>query len=66
MFSIGFTLLLLASLYSVSYFLFLIDHLLHLYTVFHAYSSNINEVFSINPSANVFVFRDLNAIIRTG
>ena len=29
-------------------------------TVFHSISSNIDEVISINPSANVFVFGDFN------
>ena len=28
--------------------------------VFYSISSNIDEVLSINPSANVFVFRDFN------
>ena len=28
--------------------------------VFYSVSSNIDEVLSINPSANVFVFRDFN------
>ena len=28
--------------------------------------SNINEVLSINPSGNVFVFQDFMSIIRTG
>ena len=31
-----------------------------LFTIFHAISSNIGEVFSINSSANVFVFGDFN------
>ena len=31
-----------------------------LYTVFNSISSNIGEVLSINPSANVFVFGDFN------
>ena len=31
-----------------------------LYTVFDSVSSNIDEVLSINPSANVFVFETLN------
>ena len=34
-----------------------INHLLCLYTT----SSNIDEVLSVNPSANVFVFGDFNA-----
>ena len=29
-------------------------------TVFYSISSNVDEVLSINPSANVFVFRDFN------
>ena len=33
---------------------------LSLCTVFQSISSSIDEVFSINPSANVFVFRDFN------
>ena len=55
-------------------FMFLIDFLYLIYclfflyrspyfslrTVFDAISSNIDEVLSINPSANVFVFRDFN------
>ena len=32
---------------------------------FDANSSNINEVFLINPSANVFVFGDFNVHVRT-
>ena len=32
-----------------------------MWTVFHSISSNIGEVLSINPSANVFVFGDFNA-----
>ena len=31
-----------------------------LFTVFDSVSTNINEVLSINPSANVFVFGDFN------
>ena len=51
----------LALLHSVSYFFFL-----HwspssaLCTVFDSISSNIDEVLSINPSANTFVFGDFN------
>ena len=38
-----------------------IDHLLHRYTYFFdSISFNIDEVLSINPSANVFVFGDFN------
>ena len=48
----------LALLHSVSYFLFLYHSpSLSLCTVFHSISS---EVLLINPSANVFVFRDFN------
>ena len=54
MFSTGFTLL-------VSYFFFLYQSpSWSLYTVFDSISSNIDEVFLINPSANVFVFGDFN------
>ena len=35
-------------------------------TVFDSISSNIDEVLSISPSTNVFVFGDLTSIIRTG
>ena len=39
-----------------------IDHFLPRYTQFFIlFFSNINEVSSINPSANVFVFGDFNA-----
>ena len=51
----------LAFLHSVSYFFFLYwSPSLSLCTVFDSISSNIDEVLSINPSANVFVFGDLN------
>ena len=43
----------------MSYFFFFYD-LLCLCAVFDSISSNIDEVLSINPSANVFVFRDFN------
>ena len=57
----------LALLHSVSYFFFLYrSPSLSLCTVFDSISSNIDEVLSINPSANVFVFRDLTSIIKTG
>ena len=50
-----------ALLHSVSYFFFLYrSPSLALCTVFDSVSSNIDEVFSINPSANVFVFGDFN------
>ena len=41
---------------------FSIDNVLHsaLCTVFYSISSNIDEVLSINPSANIFVFGDFN------
>ena len=51
----------LALLHSVSYFFFLYHSPSStLCMVFHSVSSNIDEVLSINPSANVFVFRDFN------
>ena len=51
----------LALLYSVSYFFFLYRSLsLLLCTVFDSISSNMDEVLSINPSANVFVYGDFN------
>ena len=46
---------------SVSYFFFLYrSPSLLLCMVFDSISSNIDEVLSINPSANVFVFGDFN------
>ena len=52
---------LLALLHSVSYFSFLYQSpSSSLCTVFDSVSSNIDEVLSINPSANVFVFGDFN------
>ena len=51
----------LTLLHSVSYFFFLYrSPSLSLCTVFDSISSNIDEVLSINPSANVFVFGDFN------
>ena len=51
----------LALLHSVSYFFFLYRSLSSsLCMVFDSISSNIDEVLSINPSANVFVFGDFN------
>ena len=51
----------LALLHSVSYFFFLYrSPFSALCTVFYSVSSNIDEVLSINPSANVFVFGDFN------
>ena len=50
----------LALLHSVSYFFFLYQSSSSLCTVFYSISSNIDEVLSINPFANVFVFGDLN------
>ena len=48
-------------LYSVSYFFFLYrSPSSSLCTVFYSISSSIDEVLSINPSANVFVFGDFN------
>ena len=50
-----------ALLHSVSYFFFLYQSpSSSLCPVFDSISSNIDEVLSINPSANVFVFRDFN------
>ena len=51
----------LVLLHSVSYFFFLYRSTSSaLCTVFDSISSNIVEVLSINPSANVFVFGDFN------
>ena len=51
----------LALLHSVPYVFFLYrSPSLSLCTVFDSISSNIDEVLSINPSANVFVFPDFN------
>ena len=51
----------LALLHSVSYFFFLYQSPSSaLCMVFDSISSNIGEVLSINPSANVFVFGDSN------
>ena len=51
----------LALLHSVSYFFFLFrSPSSALCTVFYSISSNIDEILSINPSANVFVFGDFN------
>ena len=50
----------IALLHSVSYFFFLYRSNSALCTVFDSVSSNIDEVLSINPSANVFVFGDFN------
>ena len=51
----------LALLHSLSYFFFLYrSSSSSLSTGFDSISSNIDEVLSLNPSANVFVFRDLN------
>ena len=50
----------LALLHSVSYFFFLYQSSSSsLETFFDSISSNIDEVLSINPSPNVFVFGDL-------
>ena len=57
----------LALLRSVSYFFFLYrSPSSSLCTVLDSISSNIDEVLSIKPSANVFVFGTLTSIIRTG
>ena len=51
----------LALLHSMSYFFFLYrSPSSSLCTVFDSISSNIDEVLSINPFANVFVFGDFN------
>ena len=51
----------LALLHSVSYFFFLYQSpSSSLCTVFDSVSSNVDEVLSINPSGNVFVFGDSN------
>ena len=51
----------LALIHSVSYFFFLYrSPSSALCMVFDSVSSNIDEVLSINPSANVFVFGDFN------
>ena len=51
----------LALLHKVPYFLFLYrSPSSSLCTVFYSISSNIDEVLSINPFANVFVFEDFN------
>ena len=51
----------LALLDSVSYFFFLYwSPFSSLCTVFYTISYNIDEVLSVNPSANVFVFGDFN------
>ena len=50
----------LALLHSMTYFFFLYQSPLSLSTVFDSISSNINEFFSTNPSANVFVFGDFS------
>ena len=57
----------LVLLHSVSYFFFLYQSpSSSLFTVFDSISSNIEEVLSVNPSANVFVFGDFNVLLRTG
>ena len=50
----------LALLHSVSYFFFLYRSPSLLCTVFDSISSNIDEVLSVNPFANLFVFGDFN------
>ena len=51
----------LALLLSVSYFFFLYrSPSLSLCTVFYSISSKIDDVLSINPSANMFLFGDFN------
>ena len=54
----------LASLHSVSYFFFLYQSpSSSLCTVFDSISSNIDEVLSVNTSADAFVFGDFNALM---
>ena len=50
----------LALLHSVSYFFFLYQSSSSLWMVFDSISSKIDEVLSINPFANVLVFKDFN------
>ena len=55
----------LALLLSVSYFFFLYQSpSLPWCTVSYSVSSNIDQVLSINPSVNVFVFRDFNVLCK--
>ena len=57
----------LALLHSVSHFIFLYrSPSSALCTIFDSISSNIDEVLSINPSVNKFVFGTFTSIIRTG
>ena len=56
----------LSLLQSVSYFFSSINHIICLCARFEAISSNIDEVFSTNPSADVLVFGDFNFHLRTG
>ena len=57
----------LALLHSVSYFFFLYQSPSSSFcTVFDSVSSSIDEVLSINPSANVFVFGDFNVHHKSG
>ena len=51
---------LLALLHSASYFFFLYQSLSSFLWIFDSISSNIDDVLSINPSANIFVFGDFN------
>ena len=51
----------LALLHSLPYFFFLYQSpFSFLYKVFDSVSSNLDEIISINPSANVFIFGDFN------
>ena len=57
----------LALLHSVPYFFSLYQSpSSSLSTIFDSISSSIDEVLSINPSVNMFVFGDLISITRTG
>ena len=49
----------------IYFFFFYRSPSLSLCTVFYSISSNIDEVLLINPSANMFVFRDFNVHHRT-
>ena len=57
---------LLALLHSVSYFFFVYQSpSLSLCTIFDSISSNIDEIISINPSANILSFETSTSVIRT-
>ena len=56
----------LVLLHSLSYFFFLYQSPSSLCMIFNSASSNIDEVLSINPSSNVFVFGDFNIQYKDG